>query len=165
MTAQSQLEGLGAPDIEPRPSVEADVVAFTVLGVAQPAGSKRGFVSGGHVRVVDANPKAAGWKADVSRIAYDAMQGRPLLTGPLALEATFYIVRPRGHYGVRGVRPAAPRYPTTRPDLLKLTRGLEDACTSVVWRDDSQVVDEVLRKRYAAEGEAARVEVSIRSLA
>ena len=49
-----------------------------------------------------------------------------------------------------------PPFPTARPDLLKLARAVEDAIQSVVYRNDSQIVDEVLHKRY---GEPARVEV------
>jgi Holliday junction resolvase RusA-like endonuclease len=40
--------------------------------------------------------------------------------------------------------------PITRPDLLKLTRLLEDACSGIIWRDDAQISDELLMKRYAA---------------
>ena len=43
--------------------------------------------------------------------------------------------------------------------MLKLARAVEDAMSGVVYRDDAQVVTEVLRKRY---GEPARAEVAIR---
>jgi Holliday junction resolvase RusA-like endonuclease len=65
------------------------------------------------------------------------------------LVLTFYTPRPAGHYGKRGLRPGAPTRPTTRPDVLKLARAVEDACTGIVWRDDSQIVDEVLSKWFA----------------
>jgi len=32
--------------------------------------------------------------------------------------------------------------------VLKLARAVEDALTGVIWADDAQIVDEVIRKRY-----------------
>jgi Holliday junction resolvase RusA-like endonuclease len=147
-------------------------VKFTVYGVAQPAGSKRGFYNAkaGRVIVTDANAKSRPWKALVSDAAVQAMtigdpngQSRVLemaapLDGPLLLELTFWMPRPKGHYGKKGVRPSAPRFPTVKPDVLKLARGVEDALSGIVYRDDAQVVTEVLQKAY---GEPARVEVRV----
>ena len=56
------------------------------------------------------------------------------------------------------LRPAAPKHPTTRPDVLKLARAIEDSLTGVLWHDDSQIVSEHLRKHY---GEPARVVVTV----
>jgi Holliday junction resolvase RusA-like endonuclease len=86
------------------------------------------------------------------------MNGDGLLDGPLALAVTFHVPRPKGHYGKRGLRPTAQVYPTTRPDVTKLLRAVEDACTGVVWRDDAQVVRQVAAKVY---GEPARAEVEV----
>jgi Holliday junction resolvase RusA-like endonuclease len=69
--------------------------------------------------------------------------------------------RPRAHFGARGLRPAAPAWPTVRPDVLKLARAVEDALTGLVWRDDSQIVVELLTKQY---GEQASCEVLVAEL-
>lgn len=45
--------------------------------------------------------------------------------------------------------------------MLKLARAAEDALTGILWRDDAQICDEVIRKRY---GEPARVEIEVRTL-
>jgi Holliday junction resolvase RusA-like endonuclease len=85
-----------------------------------------------------------------------------LLTGPIALEITFVKPRPASHYGTgknRGVlKASAPLYPATRPDALKLARGVEDALSGVLYRDDAQIVTEYLLKRY---GEPARCEIRV----
>jgi Holliday junction resolvase RusA-like endonuclease len=60
------------------------------------------------------------------------------------------------------LRASAPRYPTGRPDVLKLARACEDALTGVIWRDDAQIVVERLYKDW---GEPARVLVEIEQLA
>jgi Holliday junction resolvase RusA-like endonuclease len=98
------------------------------------------------------------WKRDVAQAAGVAMSGGPLLEGPLLLELSFYVPRPKGHYGARGLRPSAPAYPTVKPDVLKLARAVEDALTGTLFRDDAQVVRELLVKVY---GEPARCEVRV----
>jgi predicted short-subunit dehydrogenase-like oxidoreductase (DUF2520 family) len=45
--------------------------------------------------------------------------------------------------------------------VLKLARGVEDALTGIVWRDDAQIVVEHLEKRY---GSPARCEVRVKYL-
>lgn len=145
------------------------VIAFTVYGVAKPGGSKSGFYNPKARRVImtDASKGAKPWKAEVSAAAQVAMLAQSvtsdglLVDGPLAVAFTFVVPRPKGHFGKNGVRPSAPELPTTRPDVLKLARAVEDACTGIVWRDDAQIVTETLRKVY---GEPARCEVEVTPL-
>lgn len=148
-------------------------VSFTVYGVAQPAGSKvAGRTKDGRGFVRDAARKSAPWKRQVAQAAGDAVWTvqeaglyqvtSGLLDGPLALRCNFYVPRPKSHTGKRGLLPSAPIYPTTRPDVTKLVRAVEDALTGVVWRDDAQVVSQAAAKHY---GEPARVEVEVSVLA
>lgn len=137
---------------------------LTVYGEAQPAGSKRGFQVGGHVQIVDANPKSKGWKSHVATVAGERMAGEPLYEGPLLLSVTFVRPRPAGHFNSKGELNAQGLrnpYPITRPDATKLLRGVEDALTGVVWRDDSQVVIQVANKVY---GEPARVDILVEEI-
>lgn len=60
-------------------------------------------------------------------------------------------------------RPSAPHYPAVKPDATKLVRAVEDALTGICWRDDAQIVNQDVRKRYADTG-SARVEIAITSL-
>lgn len=133
-------------------------IAFTVFGKPAPAGSKRGFVRGGHVIITDASAGSRPWKAQVADKAGEIMGDQPMLEGPIVARFTFYLTRPKGHSGRKGLLPSAPLFPTVKPDLLKLARGVEDALTSICYRDDSQIVVELLLKRY---GEPARVEISL----
>jgi len=139
------------------------MIRFTVFGEAQPSGSKRPFMRPGMCFpvVVDANPKAKVWKESVAREAARTMNGAPLLEGPLVLDVTFYRVRPKGHFGKHGLLPSAPSHPTTKPDRTKLLRGLEDALTGIVWRDDAQVCGGECRKEF---GERAMVEVQVQEI-
>lgn len=139
------------------------MIAFTVLGEAAPAGSKRAFRNphSGQINVVDASKRQKPWQAEVKAAAVEQYDGG-LIDGALVLTLTFYRPRPRSHYGSGRnsaiLKLSAPPYPTTRPDVLKLARAVEDALTGVVWRDDAQIVEEHLRKRY---GSPARCEVGI----
>lgn len=141
-------------------------VSFMVYGTPQPAGSKRAFpihrangTTG--ASVVDANPKSGAWKTVVSQTAAMHFRGE-LLGGPIEVVFRFWVVRPKGHYGKRGLLPSAPEFPAVKPDVLKLARGVEDALSGIVWRDDALIVDEHLSKRY---GETAGVGISVREIA
>jgi Holliday junction resolvase RusA-like endonuclease len=86
------------------------------------------------------------------------------LDGPLHLSLLFVVPRPRSHRGKRGLLPSAPAYPTTKPDVLKLARAVEDACTKILWRDDAQIVTEDIHKAYADDGDSVGVRVRVAPL-
>jgi Holliday junction resolvase RusA-like endonuclease len=149
-------------------------VTFTVLGTPAPSGSKKGFYNRhtGRVVITDANEsKARPWKALVHDAAKQAMTGEngelpAPLDGPVLVEFTFYMPRPKHHYGSgrnAGVlKSSAPRFHTSAPDALKLARGVEDALKGLVYRDDSQIAVELLQKLY---GETPRCEARITAIA
>lgn len=155
----------------------AVLLMFSVDGTPRPAGSKRAFVPRGRngqpimrngriiTTVVDDNAKSRDWKTDVSIAARAAWGARPLLDGPLQVSMTFRRRRPKGHYGSgrnAGVlKPNAEPYPISKPDALKLARGVEDALTGVVWVDDAQIVREVLWKVYVGQSEREGVDVQV----
>lgn len=137
-------------------------IELVVYGTPVPAGSKRAFTRpGGRVGVADtAEKRMKPWRAALQAAAGDLMDGRDLLQGPLHLHVEFHLARPKGHYGTRGnLRPSAPTHPTVKPDTTKLLRGLEDALTGIVWRDDAQIVRQHAEKRYADGPEHVRISV------
>lgn len=177
----NQLSLLDTPPAERQSRPGAKIVAFTVYGQAQPAGSKSSFVprdkrtgqpfqKNGRIIVntVDSNPKSKDWKNQVSYEARKAYTG-PLLEGPLRFTLTVHRVRPGGHFKkCNGVSTdqlssegRATPYPITKPDVLKLARGVEDALSGVIYRDDAQICDERLLKVW---GEQARIDVTIEVL-
>lgn len=144
-------------------SVQAPALSFTILGKPEAGGSKRAFYNKhtGRTQIVDANKKAAPWKRVASSAAADAIGDRPPLRGPLAVRFTFYVRRPQGHFGKKGLKPSAPAHPTVRPDVLKYARLVEDSMTGIVYGDDAQIVRELLVKEY---GHPERVEIEVREL-
>lgn len=133
------------------------MITFTVYGQPRPAGSKRAFPirrkdgSLGAVVSDTSGQEGKEWRALVQAAARKEYSG-PLLIGPLRLTIIFALPRPQGHFGTGKngliVKDSAPKFPTKRPDLLKLARAVEDALSGVVWKDDSQIVWEILRKQY-----------------
>lgn len=157
------------------------MIQFTVVGQARPAGSKvsgvayRKDASGKSVPVTkddgrivtftkdSSGDKGAAWRADVREACARVLpEGFAPLTGPLRVTLAFYVERGKGHYrsgrNAHLLRDSAPAYPTTRPDVLKLARAIEDALTKIAYVDDSQIVLETISKEF---GTPARCEVSI----
>lgn len=149
-------------------TTERKPITFIVYGLPQTAGSKRAFalrkggVLTGRVAVTDDNAKSRDWKQQVASAAREAYNGE-LLDCPLVVTLKFYRPRPKGHFGRYGLNKAglAAVAPTTKPDVLKLARAVEDSLSGVVYRDDAQIVNELLVKDW---GEPARCEITIKAI-
>lgn len=133
-----------------------------VRGLPAPQGSKRAFavrgrggVPTGRVAVIESShDRVKSWRQAVLEQAVAAMNGGAAFTGPLTVRMSFYLPRPRGHYGTGrnadSLKPSAPVYPAKLPDLSKLVRSTEDALTDAgIWGDDGQVVMISTEKQYA----------------
>src|SRR3972149_1472008 len=84
------------------------------------------------------------WQSRVHWAALTALNTSPApAQTPVELEVKFLLSRGKS---VRRPLPSVP------PDLDKLARGLLDPLTRVLYEDDAQVTDLVLRKRYADDG-------------
>ncbi len=143
-------------------------VRFTVPGTPAPGGSKKAMITPGTGRIFlrDAGKNNAGWRQRVSIFASQAMAGRKPLQGPLELKMTFWLARPKSHYGTgknaTTLKPwAVESWPTGPPDTTKLVRAAEDALKGIVWIDDAQVVIQAAEKRYGTEAGLAVVVESV----
>lgn len=149
------------------------LIEFDVRGLPVAQGTARAFVAGGKARIATdsnrANSPIGAWRTAIATEARGAIEGHPLLTGPVAVDLVFRLPRPRAHFlPANGSRPApalrldAPVFVTAKPDADKLTRAALDALTAVVFGDDAQVGRLVVTKRYAAptEGPGVRVRVA-----
>lgn len=155
-----------------------NAVRFTVIGEAEPQGSAKGFavpvkdragrrlidprtgLPKMRVVITSDNPKLKAWRTTVARAVQAALGGVVMeFSGGFSVEATFLVKPPQHIPADRG------GLPIVRDDLDKLVRGLLDAITGILWRDDGQVVDLVARKRYAPAGTLPRVDVTITPIA
>ena len=131
-----------------RSGVETMRFSFEVPGKPVPQGSMRSF---GHGRMVHSNhQELLPWRAHVAAIADQHVPPMWDTTGPMRVEATFWLPRPKNHHGSKGLKPSAPWWPTGRVgDVDKYARALLDALTDAgVWVDDSQVVLLTAEKSY-----------------
>ena len=131
-------------------------LTFTVLGTPAPQGSFRAAYSAKSKRafVIQSCKRTMPWRQEVAAKAEEAMSHSDqrlvgIFTGPLKLTAFFYMPRPKGHYGKKGLRPSAPPFPDKKPDLSKLVRAIEDAMTGIVYVDDAQIVSYDVEKLYS----------------
>ena len=81
------------------------------------------------------------WRSRVILALADAAPDDWDQNAPLYVSAHFRFVRPKSHFGVKGLRPSAPQHKATKPDLDKLTRGIGDSIEqSGIARNDSQII-------------------------
>jgi len=143
------------------------ILSFDVRGLPITAGSKTiGRTKDGRMFVrPEQGQKGTNWMRLVGQVASETFAGQPVILGPVSLRLEFRFLRPRGHYrtgkNAHLLRPSARLSHTTKPDLSKLTRAIEDALTGIVWRNDSQVNHHNCHKRYAIEGEGTGVNIAI----
>jgi len=145
-------------------------IAFTVRGIPQPKGSTRAFalpVKGAfdhrgqqkyRAVTTSANPDLRSWETQVRTVCQTAMNTHKMFEGPVEIEAKFYLIRPASV-------PVKKRpWPSSKPDLSKLFRGIEDAMNQLVYRDDAQVVRASVAKYYDDAQQGVRVEIVVREV-
>ncbi len=99
----------------------------------------------------------------IKLIAAAAMRGRPPLSGPVELRASFFMPVPRSwsqRKQAEALRGAL--RPTGKPDFDNLVKLVADAVRQVVWQDDAQIVAAHIWKLYS---DTPRVVVEVRDLA
>lgn len=127
---------------------------FVLLGDPVKQGDLKCVGKNGHHQLVHSN--AAELKPWRERLGYGAKSRGDRKAEPhqpVDLVATFTLARPASHWGTGRnaeiLKASAPQYPTSYPDLDKLTRAVGDALTKIAYADDAQIVDLIARKRYA----------------
>lgn len=119
------------------------IVQTFVPGVPIPQGSKQAFQRGGRIVLVEANKKLPAWRQTVKENLEAANVSCQALEAPVSLEVVFWLPRPKS---------VKRKFYTTKPDLDKLIRAINDAATDAgVIKDDSQVVEIVAMKFYEGE--------------
>lgn len=136
----------------------ATSLSFTVHGTPKPKGSARGFIAmkAGKARaiVTSDNKNLKAWETAVRFVAQEHA-GTVFFTEAVSLYVAFFFQRPKS------VSERKRPFLTTKPDLSKLIRGLEDALTGVLWKDDSQVVSITSSKAYASAGQTSHAYITI----
>ncbi|OPY74938.1 MAG: Endodeoxyribonuclease RusA [Syntrophorhabdus sp. PtaU1.Bin153] len=122
---------------------------YTILGIPVAQGRARTRVVKGVAMHYD--PKKS--KDAKDDIRSQVVQQNPVYydAGPVQVDVTFEIPRPRAHFRANGqLKGNAPIFCDKKPDCSNYLKGLEDALNGILWRDDSQIAIVNVRKRYAA---------------
>lgn len=140
---------------------------FFVYGIPKaqprPRAFARKFGDKWQARVYDAGT-AEEWKGLIAAAVRPVIPATPI-EGPVELTIMFYMPRPKNHFRSNGdIKPKAPNFHTSKPDLDNLEKAVKDALTQLqVWRDDSQVALKITEKRYTQTG-APGANIKVRSL-
>lgn len=128
---------------------ESASVAFVVPGVPVGKGRPRFAKRGNFVRTYTPE-KTASYENLVKVKAEEAMRGRTLIDGPVSVDIELYVTPPAS-WSLKKQRSAllGETFPTAKPDMDNVIKGLFDACNEIVWKDDKQVVQLIVTKRYA----------------
>lgn len=138
-------------------------ITFTVpaVPIAQPR--PRAMVLGGRavMRGANGSHKVNTFKPMVAMAARQAYSGPPL-EGPIEIFVEFVMPRPGNM--VWKSRPMPRVWHTKKPDGDNLVKGVKDALSKVLWRDDSQICSMRVMKWVAAGHEQPHVELLVREL-
>ena len=129
-------------------------IEIEVVGIPVPQGSlvgNRHFGGKNYLRYSN-DSLLREWRSKVIIALADAAPKDWDQNAPLYVTAYFKFIRPKSHYGVKGLRPSAAPHKATKPDLDKLTRGIGDSIEQAgIARNDSQIIRWTVSKMWAGE--------------
>lgn len=130
--------------------IEPELVTLTVPGIPVAKGRPRVTTKGKFARVYTP-AKTRNYEDLIRCEAVETMRGRKPVTGPVLLAVTAYVAMPKSMSKVaRAEALDSVRKPVTRPDADNYAKAALDACNGILFRDDSQVTDLIVRKRFSA---------------
>lgn len=130
-------------------TIDHQIITFTVDGPPIAKGRPRFTTRGGFARSYTPE-KTRAYEDLIRCAALEAMDGRPLLRGTLAMTVTAYIAIPKAlSRAKRALAIDGYLKPETRPDADNYAKAALDGCNAIVFRDDAQIADLIVRKRYS----------------
>ena len=137
------------------------MIVFTIPGTPVGKGRPK-FARRGAFVTTYTPEKTASYENLVKVKAEEAMVGRELIAGAVAVTILLFITPPASWSNKKMLQALSHEIlPTTKPDIDNVIKGIFDAMNEIVWNDDKQVVDFTLRKRYS---NTARATVEVRAI-
>lgn len=128
----------------------SNVIKFTVPGAPVGKGRPKVSTRGGKFAKMYTPEKTANYETLVAMAAQQAMVGRALLSGPVEVQMAILLPIPASWSKKKQAAAIAGQvYPTKKPDADNVVKAIFDGINGVVWNDDVQACDIVVRKRYA----------------
>lgn len=134
------------------------MIQFTVYGDPVAQGRPRFSNRGGFIKAYD--PQKSRDFKDYVRLAASEHAPDQLLDEPLNLEVTFYRPIPKS-FSKKKTKEAenGEILPTSKPDIDNYLKGVKDALSGIIWRDDNCITDVFMRKRYS---NRPRIEITVK---
>lgn len=125
------------------------MIDFTIPGEPVAKGRARSFIRNG--RIAHHTPeKTVNYESLVALAAQTAMNGRPLIVGPVQMTLTAYFSIPKSWSKKRReANRTAHEWVAKRPDADNVAKSVCDGMNGIVWVDDSQVAKLAVIKVYA----------------
>lgn len=133
------------------------MISFTVYGEPVAQGRPRATTVKGYVRMYDP-AKSRNYK-DYVRLAAAEHAPDRLIESAIGLK--LFVYRPIPKSWSKKKQEQAERgeiVPTTKPDADNYLKAIKDALNGIIWRDDSQIVDVQVSKRYSVR---PRIEIEV----
>ena len=141
---------------------------FTIIGKQETAGSKTmlpvSLKDGRRINMITegkdkhARARSKTWRSAVQDAATAVADPLPAVcasiwASPLYMLVEYVTPRPASHFNSKSELNKQGRekpWPTSKPDVLKLTRAVEDALNDLIYKDDAAIVVEHISKCYGA---------------
>jgi Holliday junction resolvase RusA-like endonuclease len=136
-----------------------NVIQVVIPGPPQGKGRPRVGKVGAHARLFTP-PKTLAYESLVAHEASLALDGAPLLQGPVIVSMHLWCQIPKSF--TKRERLAiheGHKRPTTKPDIDNVVKAIFDGFNGTLWGDDVQVVELQVVKHY---GETPRVVVNVK---
>lgn len=135
-----------------------DSLKIVIPGRVKGKGRPRFAMIGGHARAYTP-ADTRNHEAMIRQIAFEAMRGRKLFEGPVEVVIKVFQIPPPSWSKKKR---AAAIFLTGKPDCDNIAKSV-DALNSLVWRDDSQISDLHVIRRFTREG-PERCEITVTAL-
>jgi Holliday junction resolvase RusA-like endonuclease len=137
------------------------IIELTVLGIPKAQGRHKHFTRGKFSGTYDPSSEK---KETFASCLQDQAPEVPIAI-PMSLTLTFYMPRPKGHYGTGAksecLKDSAPEWHTSKPDCDNLVKFCTDALNGIYYKDDSLICVLIASKVYS---ERPRTEIIIKTL-
>ena len=77
------------------------------------------------------------------------------------IEINLHLQRPKSHYNKYDIKPSAPKWKTTKPDIDNHIKFYLDCMSGIVFKDDNQIISLVASKQFCDEYQENFVEIVI----
>lgn len=134
-----------------------NTLKFIIDGDVQPQQRPRFSRQGGFVKTYDP-PESAKYKKHVAEVA-SAYKTEVLIDSEIRLTIDVYRKIPKS-FTKKKLKQIedGELLPTSKPDVDNLAKGIKDGITGVLWKDDSLIVELIVRKFYS---DNPRAEITI----